>query len=79
MSAFDRLERKIDKLEQSIEKKKEKIHELEHKFEDHLIAERKFHAKKKRLLSKIRDMDSEVRILKGGLVRKKHKFDKKAK
>lgn len=78
MSTSDRLERKIDRLGQSIEKKKEKISNLEHQFRDHKIAEKKFNSKKNHLQSKIKDLDAELRILKGGLVRKKHQLGKTA-
>jgi chromosome segregation ATPase len=78
MKAYNRLERKIDKLERSIEKKKEQIHNLEHQLKDQKISEQKFCSKKKHLQIKIRDLDAEVRILKGGLVRKKHQLGKTA-
>ena len=74
MSSFDRLEKKIDKLEHTIERKKEKIVDLKHLFKEHKINEKKFCSKKKHLHEKIRNLDAEIRILKGGLVRKKHEL-----
>ncbi len=78
MSAYDRMEKKIDKLEHSIEKNQGKISDLEHKRKEHTISERKFCSKKKHIQKKIRMLDAQVRILKGGLVKRKHNLKKTA-
>jgi uncharacterized coiled-coil protein SlyX len=75
---YDRMEKRIEKLEKNIEKNREKIKELETKCEEHEISEKKFHKKKTHLLEKIRVLDSQVRVLKGGLVKQKHHADKNA-
>lgn len=76
MSSYDRLEKKIDKLEHTIEKNKEKIDDLKHLFKEHKINEKKYCSKKKHIHDKIRNLDAQLRILKGGLVRKKHEMEK---
>lgn len=78
MSAYDRMEKKIDRLEHIIEKNQEKINDLEHKRKDHKISEQKFCSKKKHIQTKIRSLDAQVRVLKGGLVKRKHKLGKSA-
>ena len=74
MSAYDRMEKKIDRLEHTIEKNQGKISELEHQLKEHRISEQKFHSKKQHIQTKIRNLDAQIRILKGGLVKRKHKL-----
>jgi chromosome segregation ATPase len=72
MSTYDRMERKIERLERHIDKHKQKMNELHQKHQNHEISERKYCSKKNHIQSKIRDLDAQVRILKGGLVKQKH-------
>ncbi len=78
MSAFNRMEKRIDRLEYSIEKNQGKISDLERKLKEHKISEQKFCSRKKHIQTKIRKLDAQVRILKGGLVKRKNNFGKTA-
>ncbi len=78
MSVSHRLERKIEKLEQKIDKQKQKMNMLQQRHHDHVITDKKFSSQKARFQSRIRNLDAQIRILKGGLVKQKHHLDKSA-
>ena len=72
MTTYDRMEKRIEKLEKNLEKNREKIKDLEMKCEAHTISDKRYDSKKRHLTEKIRTLDSQVRVLKGGLVKQKH-------
>ncbi len=78
MSTYDRMEKRIDRLEHSIEKNQVKISDLERKLKAHKISEQKFCSKKKHIQTKIRNLNAQLRIVKSGLVKRKHNLKKTA-
>lgn len=78
MSFIKRLEKNIAKIEKSIAKEKKKIEDLRVKCEAHKITRAEFNIKKKKIEEIIRNMDSRLRVLRGGIAKEKRYQEEKA-
>ena len=79
MGFIDRLEKNIAKLEKRIEKEKTKIVDLQEKCDAKRVTKAEFNIKKKHHETRIRAMDSRMRILQGGLAKEKKHIEERAK
>lgn len=71
MGFIQRLERNIAKLEKRIQKEGEKIASLQQKYESHKITPAEFNLKKRKIDDHIRDLNSRLRVLQGGIAKEK--------
>ncbi|UCB57992.1 MAG: hypothetical protein JSV67_05120 [Thermoplasmatales archaeon] len=78
MSFEKRLEKAIARKENEIEKEHKKIESLEEKFDAHKITRAEFNIKKKKILEKIKSINSRMRVLQGGLTRERRHQDELA-
>jgi hypothetical protein len=78
MSFEKRLKKAIARKEKEIEKEHKKIELIEEKFNDHKITRAEFNIKKKKILEKIKALNSRMRVLQGGLTRERRHQDKLA-
>ena len=75
MGRIDSYERKLRKHQRNIEKHQKKIEELSDKLYQKKISEDSYLKKTQKIIHHIREENSEVRILKGILVKAKHARD----